>query len=103
LTFKNEETYHRMAGQGNADAFHSAYERAAERLLEQARTSQINYPNHIDGKPRFSDKQFKDLCPGDESLVVGLFQNGSEDDAKEAARSSREAFQHGPARIGKKE
>jgi 1-pyrroline-5-carboxylate dehydrogenase len=82
-----------MAGQGNADAFHSAYERAAERLLEQVRSSEVDYPNHIDGKPRLSDTQFKDLSPGDESLVVGLFQNGTKDDVRDAIDSAREAYE----------
>lgn len=93
MAFKNEETYQRLAGQGNTEAFHSGYERAADRLLGQVRSAEIDYPNHIDGKPRLSDKQFRDLSPGDESLVVGLFQNGTRKDVAEAIRSSREAFE----------
>jgi 1-pyrroline-5-carboxylate dehydrogenase len=93
MAFKNEETYQRMAGQGNTEAFHSAYERAADRLLSQVRSAEIDYPNHIDGKPRLSDRQFRDLSPGDEALVVGLFQNGTRDDVAEAIRSSKDAYQ----------
>ncbi len=82
-----------MAGQGNTGSFHSAYERAADRLLGQVRTAEIDYPNHIDGKPRLSDRQFKDLSPGDDSLVVGLFQKGTRNDVAEAIRSSKHAFE----------
>lgn len=93
MAFKNEETYQRLAVQGNTEAFHSAYERAADRLLSQVRAAEIDYPNHIDGKPRLSGGQFRDLSPGDESLVVGLFQNGTRADVAEAVRSSKDAFE----------
>ena len=93
MAFKNEETYQRMAVQGNTVAFHSSYEKAADRLLGQVRGSEIDHPNHIDGKPRLSDIQFKDLSPGDEEVVVGLFQSSSREDIGDAIRSSKEAFE----------
>jgi 1-pyrroline-5-carboxylate dehydrogenase len=92
MTYRNEETYQRLAQQGNGDSFHAGYERAAERLLEQVNEAEIDYPNHVDGKPRLSEKQYHDLSPGDEELVVGLFQSGTADEVGEAVRSSREAF-----------
>ncbi|MBI0584238.1 MAG: aldehyde dehydrogenase family protein [Methanomassiliicoccus sp.] len=92
VTFRNEDTYQRLAMQGDGESFHSGYERAAERLLAQVQEVETDYPNHIDGKPRLSERQFHDLSPGDEEIVVGLFQNGTADDADEAVRSSREAF-----------
>lgn len=92
MTFKNEDTYHRLALQGNGESFHAGYERAAERLLEQVNEVETDYPNHIDGKPRLSEKQYHDLSPGDEEIVVGLFQSGTADEVGEAVRSSREAY-----------
>lgn len=92
MTFKNEDTYHRLSVQGNGESFHAAYERAVGRLLEQITEAEIDYPNHIDGKPRLSEAQYHDLSPGDEELVVGLFQRGTVDEVGEAVRSSREAF-----------
>jgi 1-pyrroline-5-carboxylate dehydrogenase len=92
MTFKNEDTYHRLVLQGNGEIFHAAYDRAAERLLEQVNEVETDYPNHIDGKPRLSEKQYHDLSPGDEEIVVGLFQSGTADEVGEAVRSSREAY-----------
>lgn len=92
MTFKNEDTYHRLAVQGNGESFHAGYDRAAERLLEQVNEVETDYPNHIDGKPRLSEKQYHDLSPGDEEIVVGLFQSGTSDEVVEAVRSSREAY-----------
>ena len=92
MTFKNEDTYQRLVQQGNGEGFHSGYDRAAERLLEQVNEAETDYPNHIDGKPRLSEKQYHDLSPGDEEIVVGLFQSGTADEVGEAVRSSREAF-----------
>lgn len=92
MTFKNEETCQRLVQQGNGESFHIAYDRAAERLLEQVNEAEIDYPNHIDGKPRLSERQYHDLSPGDEEIVVGLFQSGTADEVGEAVRSSREAF-----------
>ncbi|MDW5562520.1 MAG: aldehyde dehydrogenase family protein [Methanomassiliicoccus sp.] len=92
MTFKNEETYQRLVVQGNGESFHTGYERAAERLVEQVNEAEIDYPNHIDGRPRLSERQYHDLSPGDEEMVVGLFQLGTADEVGEAVRSSREAF-----------
>jgi len=92
MTFKNEDTYQRLALQGNGESFHAGYDRAAERVLEQVNEAETDYPNHIDGKPRLSEKQYHDLSPGDEEIVVGLFQSGTADEVVEAIRSSREAY-----------
>jgi len=92
MAFKNEETYDRLVHQGNDEAFHTAYEAAASEVLGNAGGASIDYPNHIDGKPCLSGKQFTDRSPGDERIVVGLFQSSSREEVAEAIRSSQHAF-----------
>jgi 1-pyrroline-5-carboxylate dehydrogenase len=92
MTFRNEDTFRRLAQQGDGESFHRSYERAADRLLAQVREAEIDYPDHIDGRPHLSDKRFRHLSPGDESLVVGLFQSGTAEEVDVAVRSSRTAY-----------
>jgi 1-pyrroline-5-carboxylate dehydrogenase len=92
MTFRNEDTFQRLAQQGDGESFHGSYEKAAERLLAQVREGEIDYPDHIDGRPHLSKKRFRHLSPGDESLVVGQFQSGMAEEVDMAVRSSRAAY-----------
>lgn len=92
MTFKNEETYVRAELEGTESCYHRAYEKAAEELRGSVRESTTNYPNHIDGLPRFASKTFKVLSPGNEDLVVGLFQRSTPDEVREAIASARRSF-----------
>ncbi len=92
MTYKNENTLHRLESQGNGEGFHTSYEREVERLLDEVRGPPINYPDHIDGKERLSAHRFRDVSPGDERLLVGVFQRGHSGDVNDAVRASRNAF-----------
>ncbi len=93
MTYRNENTVHRLESQGNEECFHAAYEREAERLLSEVREAPRDYADHIDGKERISAHTFRDLSPGDERLQVGTFQRGHAGDVHDAVRASRNAFE----------
>ncbi len=52
----------------------------------------VEYPNHVGGQVRLSPSQFKDRSPNDENMVLGLFQNSSMDEVKEAVSWAKDAF-----------
>ena len=62
------------------------------RSLDSVRGSTIEHPDRIDGKVRYSTHRFRDLSPGDERILVGVFQRGHSGDVSDAVRASQKAF-----------
>lgn len=50
------------------------------------------HPMFIRGKERFSDEKFEVVSPVNTDIVLGVFQKGSAQDAKDAVASARAAF-----------
>lgn len=50
------------------------------------------FPMYIDGQERTAEEQFEKVSPADTELVMGYFQKGTEEDAKDAIAAARAAF-----------
>jgi 1-pyrroline-5-carboxylate dehydrogenase len=50
------------------------------------------YPLYIDGEERYTDETFVKKSPVDLDLVMGYFQKGTEEDARDAIKAARRAF-----------
>ncbi len=50
------------------------------------------YPLYIDGEERFADETFVKMSPVDLDMVMGYFQKGTEEDARDAIKAARRAF-----------
>ncbi|HZW56823.1 MAG TPA: aldehyde dehydrogenase family protein [Nitrososphaerales archaeon] len=90
--FENENTLGKLRAQGRESYFHESYEKA----VEQVRKGKLgkNYPMIIGGKDAFSKEgTFVDKSPSDTDLVVGYFQKGTRQDAKEAIRAAKDEFE----------
>ena len=92
MAFRNETTYARAVAEGREECYHQTFERAAARWLDNARGPPTIYPNHIGGISQFSDRTFRVLSPGDNDLVVGLFQRSTVEDVNRAIASARDTF-----------
>lgn len=89
--FQNENTIGRYKASGKEDEFHSSYEKAVEQIRKELGKT---YPLIIGGRDvSSSEGTFDDVSPWDLTLVVGRFQRGSRNDARNAIAAAREAFQ----------
>jgi 1-pyrroline-5-carboxylate dehydrogenase len=71
------------------EELHTHFDEALEKTKA---TLGKDYPMLIDGKDQFADEKVEDRSPADTSLVLGLFQKGTEKDAHEAIAAARRAF-----------
>jgi 1-pyrroline-5-carboxylate dehydrogenase len=91
LVFQNEYTFGRLRAAGREEEFHTNYERA----LEQARRIfGKTYPMLIGGREVFSSEgTFDDISPSDTGLIIGKFQKGTRQDARNAIGAAKRAFE----------
>src|SRR4030067_2425901 len=87
--FENERTFEKLVTQGHEDEFHREYETAYSIALGKLAA---HYPNVVAGEPRFSKLgEFQDICPFNNSIVVGSFQKGTRQDVIDAVQASDDA------------
>ncbi|MGI0090338.1 MAG: aldehyde dehydrogenase family protein, partial [Nitrososphaerales archaeon] len=91
--FQNENTFAKLKASGKEDEFHESYESA----IEQARKEfgkKKTYPMIIGGSEIVSSEgTFDDTSPSNIDLVLGKFQKGTRDHAKNAISAARNAFE----------
>jgi 1-pyrroline-5-carboxylate dehydrogenase len=87
--FNNQSTWGDAVREGREEEFHRQYDNAVRRVRNQFGKS---YPNIIGGEARYSSATFEDVYPGNRELVLGRFQKGSREDAKEAIQCADETF-----------
>ena len=88
--FENENTLGRFKSGGIEEEFHREYETA---ISEFKGSIGKTYPMIIGGEEVFStDGTFDDRSPSNTELVVGHFQKGSRDHARNAISVAKKAF-----------
>ncbi len=89
--FQNEHTFGRLRASGKEDEFHISYERAVD---EVRKSFGKTYPIIIDGREVTStDGTFPDTSPSNTDLLLGNFQKGNRNHAKEAIEAAKMAFE----------
>jgi 1-pyrroline-5-carboxylate dehydrogenase len=71
------------------EELHTQFENALEKVKADLGKE---YGMIIDGKDHFVDEKYENTSPADNSLVLGVFQKGSESDAEAALAAARKAF-----------
>ncbi|MHB8568525.1 MAG: aldehyde dehydrogenase family protein [Nitrososphaerales archaeon] len=89
--FQNENTLGILRSQGKEEEFNASYEKSVEIASKNLGRT---YPMEIGGKESFSSLgTFADTSPSDTSLIVGYFQKGTREDAKQAVLAAKNAFE----------
>jgi 1-pyrroline-5-carboxylate dehydrogenase len=89
--FENENTLGRLKAAGKEEVFHSSYEKAVERARKEFGKT---YPMLIGGSQVFSSEgTFDDVSPSNLDLIVGRFQKGTRQDAKDAIAAALAAHE----------
>lgn len=89
--FENENTLARFRSKGMEDEFHRAYE---TEVSEFRRNIGKTYPMIIGGQDVFSpDGTFDDVSPSNTDLVIGRFQKGTKEHARQAISAARKSFE----------
>ena len=77
---------------------HQAFDLAVEQAKAKFGT---NYPMLINGQERFADQTFEDRSPINTGWLMGTFQKGTKDHAKEALTARARPGRPGRARPGR--
>jgi 1-pyrroline-5-carboxylate dehydrogenase len=89
--FQNENTLVRLKSDGLEEEFHRQYETALKEFRENLGKT---YPMIIGGEDVFSvDGTFDDTSPSNTDIIVGKFQNGNKEHAREAISIARKSFE----------
>ncbi len=89
--FENENTLARFRSQGMEEEFHKEYDTG---VAEFERNLGKTYPMMIGGQEVFSsDGTFDDTSPSNTSLILGRFQKGTKEHARQAISAARKAFE----------
>ncbi|MCP8323645.1 MAG: aldehyde dehydrogenase family protein [Candidatus Methylarchaceae archaeon HK02M2] len=89
MTFEHENTWFKALNSGKVEDFHRKYEEALKKIKNEFGK---RYPHIIDGKEVFSEGEFPDTSPSDIKLVLGYFQKGTREDARNAIMAAKKAF-----------
>ncbi|MFQ5998472.1 MAG: aldehyde dehydrogenase family protein [Candidatus Bathyarchaeia archaeon] len=90
MVFENENTWMKFAQTGKeAEQVHALYDSAVAKVKQELGKRHSHF---IDGREKFSGTEFKDTSPSDTRLVLGTFQKGTREDAREAVDAALKAF-----------
>lgn len=89
--FQNENTLARLKSEGLEEEFHRQYETAVKEFRQNLGKT---YPMLIGGEEVFSPEgTFDDVSPTNTSVVVGKFQKGTREHARQAISAARRSFE----------
>lgn len=89
--FQNENTFVRLKSEGMEDEFHRQYETALKEF--QGKLGKT-YPMIIAGQEVYSsDGTFDDVSPSNTDIIVGRFQKGTREHAKQAIGAAKKSFE----------
>jgi 1-pyrroline-5-carboxylate dehydrogenase len=89
MEFRNERTWQNAVEMGKTEEFHAAYEAGVERVRTEFGGK---HPMIMGGKKVWASETFEDTSPANTMLVLGHFQKGTRDHARQAIRAASEAF-----------
>ena len=87
--FENEQTVFTHQRNGTMDEFHRSYERAIETIKTELGDT---HPLRIDGQSMETDDYFTVTSPGDTTLEIGQFADGTSDAVDRAVTTASGAF-----------
>ncbi|MCL4389152.1 aldehyde dehydrogenase family protein [Candidatus Marsarchaeota archaeon] len=89
-SFPNESTYKRFVESGRESEFDRLFDEAAESVKAQFGKK---YPMYIDGKEVLSSTTITERSPIDNGMVIGHFQKGTREHARQAIKAANNAFE----------
>ena len=87
--FENESTYKKFADSGREQEFDDLFESAANEVRKGFGTT---HPMYIDGKAVYSNETLIERSPIDSEIIIGKFQKGGREHAKQAIMAAQKAF-----------
>lgn len=90
VAFENENTWLKALNENKVEEFHRAYEAAVENVKKDFGQ---RHPIYIGGETKFCKEEFPDTCPFDTRIVLGYFQKAGREDASDAVREAKKAFE----------
>ncbi|MGI0141827.1 MAG: aldehyde dehydrogenase family protein [Candidatus Micrarchaeales archaeon] len=90
MEFQNEFTYKKFVEQNSEDEFDSLFDNAVAKT--KAEVLGKRHPLYIDGKEVNASSEIAEYSPIDRNLLIGRFQKGSRENAKQAIDSAYSAF-----------
>jgi 1-pyrroline-5-carboxylate dehydrogenase len=87
-SFVNESTYKGYVEGGNEEEFDRLFNESVKKTRSEFGSK---YPIYIAGKPVYSNAFLEERSPID-STLIGIFQKGTQDHAKQAIRAAHDAF-----------
>ena len=88
--FTNEYTFTKFLENGKEPEFDMSFDFAAENAR---RTFGSKYPMYIGGKEVYSDELLTERSPIDGGIVIGHFQKGNREHARQAIKAAQRAFE----------
>lgn len=89
IKFTNESTYKGFVEAGKETEFDRLFDEAAQRARAQFGKK---HPMYIGGKEAFASEIITERSPIDRSIVIGYFQKGTREHARQAIKSASNAF-----------
>jgi 1-pyrroline-5-carboxylate dehydrogenase len=87
--FENESTYKKFADSGKEQEFDSLFEHA---INDAKREFGSAHPMYIDGKAVYSNETLIERSPIDSNIIIGKFQKGNREHARQAIAAAQKAF-----------
>jgi 1-pyrroline-5-carboxylate dehydrogenase len=91
VTFRNELTWINAVKSKREADFHSRYEKAVEKVLDEVRKPAL-HENIIGGRRTHGKKSAPKTSPNDREIVLGEFQQGTSEDVNAAMKAAATAF-----------
>jgi 1-pyrroline-5-carboxylate dehydrogenase len=91
MTFHNELTWINAVKSKREADFHSRYEKAVEKVLDEVKKPVV-HENIIGGRRTIGKKTSPKTSPNDHDIVLGDFQQGTSEDVNAAMKAARTAF-----------
>ena len=91
MDFQNEFTYKKFLEQGTEEEFDSLFDAAIAKVKKEVLGKR--HPLYIAGKEKYGAAEITEYSPIDRSVLIGRFQRGTREDARQAIDAAYGAFQ----------
>ncbi|MDE1825749.1 MAG: aldehyde dehydrogenase family protein [Candidatus Micrarchaeota archaeon] len=90
MDFENEFTYKKFLEQDREEEFDSLFDGAVAKVKSYVLGKR--HPIYIDGKETYCASEIEEYSPIDRSMLIGRFQRGTRENAKQAIEAAHSAF-----------
>lgn len=89
--FSNEFTYRKFLEKGKESEFDELFDSAVDKIKSEVLGKK--FPMYINGKETYSNSELVEYSPIDSNIIIGRFQKGTREHAKQAIDAAYSAFE----------